>query len=1304
MRKQFCALFVLLSVSLGYSQQPIYQAPNILPPSPTAAALGQYGLIPVSMATGTPNIDIPLYEFRTKNLSVPISLSYNSNGLRVDEVATWVGAGWSLNSGGVISRIVRDEPDELSYFEFPYPTTYNGLDPMFLKFIHYVGENDDADTEPDLYTFNFLGYTGKFIFDKNGMPLTMPYSNLRIQRFVDGQTNLGYFVVNTPDGVEFTFSEPELTASSNVSADTKNYNFYQTSWYLTRIEHPQGDVVTIAYDYHSSYTYGVGIVQTLTRLTGIQSCGGETPSCPTINDVTQPTGLQVVGRHISKIAASGYGSIEFDATLDRSDLNDYRLIGFKIKNPKNQVIKECQFTQITVKDRMFLTEIAEIDKTTHIVKEHAFEYEDVENIPYRLSRSQDHWGYYNGAENEDLVPKDLETRDIHGAFAFAGTGGNREPDHQFTAKGILKSIKYPAGVVSELNYQPNTIYGQKTVYPSRTTIPLSCSNETSPSAPKSCFISINSPVSQVIKLAFSVSLIFGYQNPGIGAQLNITGLGSPYSLPQNIGQTTEQYIQLSANASYTFELVSLAPGVSSSISFEYYDTAPQVTSDNIEIGGLRIAKIVNHDPITNREEEINYYYAKHDDLSKSSGVTVFEPQYKTQFFTKFNCGFSPTGGQYQCNYVSLNSNNQNNLFKTNGADVYYRYVTVARSGDFDAGYEEHEFIINFDHTGEQIWGSSYVKGTPPTNSGWDNGREKYTRYFRKNGEQFLLLKEIFNSYVQDSRRYVEVPSIVVRKKYNPPTNVDAVIVCTEADLTAATYLKKCQTTHTHFYAALWNNRWTCLASGASNQTVLWQRHPCNTPDEPKSEGDIVTAEYELDYLDAIEYKNISYWVYLDKTIETTYDQNGLNPVTTETKYFYDNEQHVQLSRVTTKGSDGKEQVVSMKYPHDYASNVSNITSLKNKHIVNIPIKSETSADGVQINGTVLIRNSKGQPEQVYNYEPDNVIPPVSHDTTELIPSADYKLKTTLGYDAETNNLFRIQLNNNLTTTYLWGYANTVPIAEIVNATAQRTSEIVNDSRPISSPRSETPVLLLDTWIINHEQDVTIAIDMAGVNPPYQGSQSIDVSLEVTNVATSAVNDFTLTFNSSVSHKEQILHLLPGEYIVTYTGVASSSDPSYNFIGEVFYKRTVVTSTVFHTSFEEDTELISSDSKTGSQSHAGAYSINLPKTAGNYIITYWERVNGEWSYKEIPQTIVTGNEGTIVLGSQGSLIDEVRLYPIGAKMTTYTYEPLIGVTSVTDANNVTTYYKYDAFGRLELVKDSDKNIVRQYKYHYKGEDQ
>ena len=54
----------------------------------------------------------------------------------------------------------------------------------------------------------------------------------------------------------------------------------------------------------------------------------------------------------------------------------------------------------------------------------------------------------------------------------------------------------------------------------------------------------------------------------------------------------------------------------------------------------------------------------------------------------------------------------------------------------------------------------------------------------------------------------------------------------------------------------------------------------------------------------------------------------------------------------------------------------------------------------------------------------------------------------------------------------------------------------------------------------------------------------------------------------------------------------------------------------------------------------------------------------------------------------------------AQVTTYTYKPLVGMTSQTDPKGMTTYYEYDDFQRLKIIKDQNGNIIKQYDYHYK----
>jgi len=95
-------LILLLTFQKGISQttlQPlVFQSPEV-------SSLIKEVTTPVSLSSGTVNIDIPIYTLKHGDIAVPISLSYDASGVKVDAQPTWVGQNWSLKAGGMISRI-----------------------------------------------------------------------------------------------------------------------------------------------------------------------------------------------------------------------------------------------------------------------------------------------------------------------------------------------------------------------------------------------------------------------------------------------------------------------------------------------------------------------------------------------------------------------------------------------------------------------------------------------------------------------------------------------------------------------------------------------------------------------------------------------------------------------------------------------------------------------------------------------------------------------------------------------------------------------------------------------------------------------------------------------------------------------------------------------------------------------------------------------------------------------------------------------------------------------------------------------
>ena len=103
----------LFSCSLGFGQStPPSIVGKINISSPNAASIGKFTDIPVSHHTGIPSIAIPLCDLIGGIVPINVSLNYHAGGIRVEETPSWVGLGWALNAGGVITRVVKDKPDE----------------------------------------------------------------------------------------------------------------------------------------------------------------------------------------------------------------------------------------------------------------------------------------------------------------------------------------------------------------------------------------------------------------------------------------------------------------------------------------------------------------------------------------------------------------------------------------------------------------------------------------------------------------------------------------------------------------------------------------------------------------------------------------------------------------------------------------------------------------------------------------------------------------------------------------------------------------------------------------------------------------------------------------------------------------------------------------------------------------------------------------------------------------------------------------------------------------------------------------
>lgn len=97
-----------------------------------------------------------------------------------------------------------------------------------------------------------------------------------------------------------------------------------------------------------------------------------------------------------------------------------------------------------------------------------------------------------------------------------------------------------------------------------------------------------------------------------------------------------------------------------------------------------------------------------------------------------------------------------------------------------------------------------------------------------------------------------------------------------------------------------------------------------------------------------------------------------------------------------------------------------------------------------------------------------------------------------------------------------------------------------------------------------------------------------------------------------------------------------------------------------------------------------------------------------TYSSIPLTTITDliskSNADVDITTEQTLRNALNVlrttYP-NAMITTYTYNPLVGVTSVTDAKGDIVSYFYDTNNRLMIVKDKNGNVLSQYQYQYKN---
>lgn len=483
-------LFLLTGRISAQWEKTLLNIPVTVPPSPTSASLGKYGVWPVSYYTGTPQISIPLYEVKSGDIKVPISLSYHASGITVEEMASWIGLGWSLNAGGVITRTVMGGPDEKTNGYISMLSRYKGdnLPSAFdvvsntddlAKFIGF--SSGQYDCEPDVISFNFNGRGGKMTLDANNNFIASNFNQLKITvnpltNYVSGGNN--YWEIVDEQGFTYTFGNTDGRESSYILDDDGSTHVYNrvgtvtTAWYLNRIISPdKKDTVNFKYVFKSeSYLRKAQQIFRIAQVPfGLYSHMGTSTGYGYKNDV--PAQFQSTGNCQLSSIEWKFGKVILTATTDRTDMQGKLLDNISVYDNNSSLLNAYSFVYGYVNSRLFLNELDFKGADNNQVNNYKFSY--ISGVPDRLSNAQDFWGYYNGANNSWLIPYEPVFDNFSSGMSVVGGAPNadRETNNSYITAGSLGKITFPTGGYTDFEYEANDYYKKGDGFTPGTTYP-----------------------------------------------------------------------------------------------------------------------------------------------------------------------------------------------------------------------------------------------------------------------------------------------------------------------------------------------------------------------------------------------------------------------------------------------------------------------------------------------------------------------------------------------------------------------------------------------------------------------------------------------------------------------------------------------------------------------------------------------------------------------------------------------------------------------------------------------------------------
>lgn len=496
----FFFLTLTLSFLKSYAQLDIKAPKDFTIHSPNATSLGEYTSYPVDLSTGVPQISIPLYTVSSGKISIPISLSYHASGIKVDQEASFVGLGWVLNAGGLITRTLKDKIDENSD-GFRY--TGQSL-PDFNSITNINGaggiSNSPAlktqfelkDNEPDIFNAIAPGLNDEFCYDNQGKLVSTHLDPLKYT------ADFGANLITITDragnmyrfgrGLDNSEAFETISSSSQSTSSATPYNFYPyvSSWYLTEII--SADLAdTISFKYQTRIFTDSKVVNSVRYIINDDMLTGPVDKTGSIFDGLYHTSMsKTIGnmRVLDKIIFKN-GSVEFTSVSDRLDIRDgapsstigpgTRNTGFNIYDTKRNLIRSIVFDNNNYFDRtgigsdirgytidairkksLKLNGVKFFDKNHVFNNEYKFQYDETP-LPPMNTTSQDFWGYYNGKSNSTLIPQTF-FKSRQGLPEYYGD--DRKSNINFMKAASLKQITFPTGGYTSYEYEPHYYLSQ----------------------------------------------------------------------------------------------------------------------------------------------------------------------------------------------------------------------------------------------------------------------------------------------------------------------------------------------------------------------------------------------------------------------------------------------------------------------------------------------------------------------------------------------------------------------------------------------------------------------------------------------------------------------------------------------------------------------------------------------------------------------------------------------------------------------------------------------------------------------------